>query len=155
MKKLNICDLKPGLVTGVEVQLPQTGRQNKAGYFEWVESTLTVDFDTNKISGGVLKSEHDIPVFNEIETHKDNEMFYFISGTAIMPFIDINEGKPDMDTAQIVRIQPGTQIIIHAGKGHFVPVAENEEIVYIVVVSPKMDAIKRILPEPIGVRNCS
>jgi quercetin dioxygenase-like cupin family protein len=65
-------------------------------------------------------------------------MFYFVSGVALMLFVDIKDGQVDLDTAQIVRVQPGTQLVIEAGKGHFVAVAESEAPVEMIVVSPKM-----------------
>ena len=66
-----------------------------------------------------------------------------------MPFMDIQDGVPLMDTAQIVRIYAGSQIIISAGKGHYVPVAEGDEPIIVVVVAPQMGDIKMALPEPI------
>jgi hypothetical protein len=48
-----------------------------------------------------------------------------------------------------VRIQAGTQIIVAAGKGHFVPVAEGPEYVAAVVISPKMAAPRLSLPETV------
>jgi hypothetical protein len=62
-----------------------------------------------------------------------------------MLFMDIRSGIPDLNSAQIVRILPGTQIIIPAGKGHFVPVSEQSEPALIVVVAPKMGDIKFVL----------
>jgi len=54
-----------------------------------------------------------------------------------------------MKTAQVVRIQAGTQIIIPASKAHFVPVAEGDEPVEIVVVAPRMDAPRIDLPDSV------
>ena len=87
-----------------------------------------------------LKVWHHVPSFKEVESHTSAEFFYFVSGVALLPFVDLKDGVADMKTLQIVRIQPGTQLIISAGKGHFVPVAEGAEPVQIVVVSPKVDA---------------
>lgn len=149
MKKINIQDLKPGLVRGLEVQMPLEVAGHKENYFEWAASSLIAKFRSTEISGGVLQTWHHVPVFNEIETHMDAEMFYFVSGVALMLFVDVKSGQPEMDTAQIVRIQPGTQVIIAAGKGHFVAVAESTESVYAVVISPKMDAPRMPLEETI------
>jgi oxalate decarboxylase/phosphoglucose isomerase-like protein (cupin superfamily) len=102
-----------------------------------------------EISGGALKAWHHVPVFKEVETHIDAEMFYFISGTAIMLFMDVDGGQPELDTAQIVRIQPGTQIIIPEGKRHFVAVAEGDEPVEMIVVAPTTDAPRITLPTPV------
>lgn len=149
MKKVRIQDLAAGLINGVEVQLPKSTEVYKETYFEWAASSLVVKVNTTDISGGILRSWHHTPVFREIETHIDIEMFYFISGVALMLFIDIKEGSLDMESAQLVRIQPGSQITISAGKGHFVPVAENSEPVYAIVIAPKMDAPRMCLPLPI------
>jgi oxalate decarboxylase/phosphoglucose isomerase-like protein (cupin superfamily) len=52
-------------------------------------------------------------------------MFYFVSGVALMLFADVKDGQANLETAQIVRIQPGMQIIVTPGKAHFVPVAAD------------------------------
>jgi mannose-6-phosphate isomerase-like protein (cupin superfamily) len=149
VKKIQIQDLRPGLVKGVEVLTPEESPGYQETYFIWTASPLTAKFQRNEISGGILEAWRHTPVFSEVETHCDNEMFYFRSGVALMLFVDIKDGHLDMDTAQIVRIRPGSQIIIQAGKAHFVPVAENSEHVIAVVVSPKMDAPRLWLPEPV------
>ena len=149
MKRISIQDLIPGLVNGLEVQMPGEVDPYKDTFFEWVATSLITKFKTSKISGGMLKAWHHVPIFREIETHVDAEMFYFLSGAAIMLFIDVYEGQPVLDSAQIVRIQPGTQIIIPEGKGHFVAVAEGDEPVEMVVVAPKMEAPRITLATPI------
>ena len=149
MKKIKIRDLKPGLVDGIEVQMPLEAEVYREAYFEWMASSLVAHFGTNEISGGILKAWHHEPIFREAEAHVDAETFYFVSGVALMLFVDYRNGQPDLETAQIVRIQPGTQLVISAGKGHFVAVAEGDDPVYIVVVAPKMDAPRVSLPIPV------
>ena len=149
MKKIKIQDLVAGLVSGIDIQLPQQAETYKETYFEWTATSVVAKMNTKEISGGVLRAWHHTPVFNEIESHIDTEMFYFVSGVALMLFIDIKDGKPDIDSAQIVRIQPGTQLSIDAGKGHFVAVAEGSEPICVVVVSPKMDAPRMTLAKPV------
>lgn len=146
MKRIPIQDLTPGLVSGIEVQMNGAVTPYQETYFAWSSSMLTSKFATSEISGGVLKTWHHVPVFHEIETHGDAEMFYFISGVAIMLFMDVQAQQPDLDSAQIVRIQPGTQIIISKGKGHFVAVAEGDTPVEMIVVAPKMEAPRITLP---------
>jgi oxalate decarboxylase/phosphoglucose isomerase-like protein (cupin superfamily) len=69
-----------------------------------------------------------------------------------MLFMNIKDGQPDPETAQVVRIRAGTQLVIPAGKAHFVPVAEGDEPVEIIVVAPKMDAPRMPLPfEIVGI----
>jgi mannose-6-phosphate isomerase-like protein (cupin superfamily) len=149
MKSIKILDLVPGLVAGVEVQLPTAVKPYRETYFEWSGSSLTAQFATQQISGGVLCAWHHLAQFSEIETHIDAEMFYFVHGVAIMLFMDLADGRPNLETAQIVRIQPGTQIVIPVGKAHFVAVAEGDEPLEMIVVSPKMDAPRMSLPEPV------
>jgi len=149
MKQVKIQDMLPGLVAGVDVQMPGDVAPYRETYFEWTGSSLLACFHTPEISGGVLRAWRHVPVFAEIETHIDAEMFYFISGTALMLFMDLADGQPDSSSAQIVRIRPGTQIVIPAGKAHFVAVAEGDERVEIIVVSPRMPAPRMMLVEPV------
>ncbi|MBE0696733.1 MAG: hypothetical protein IH586_07405 [Anaerolineaceae bacterium] len=147
MQKIQIQDLVPGLVAGVEVQMPYTVQPYKERYFEWSGSSLIACLSTNQVTGGVLKTWRHAPVFHEIESHVDAEMFYFVSGVALLLFVNIKAGEPDQQSAQLVRVQPGTQIVIPAGKGHFVPVAEGDDPVEIIVVAPKIDAPRMLLHE--------
>ena len=149
MIKIPITDIENTKVSGVAVQQPDDSETYKESYFEWTASSLICEMKSTKISGGILKAWHHVPVFSEVESHEDTEMFYFISGTAIMIFVDIRDEQPDVSTAQMVRIKAGAQITIAAGKGHFVMVAEGDEPVYVVVVSPKMDAPRVDLPDAI------
>jgi hypothetical protein len=149
MQRIKIHDLTPGLVAGVEVQMPDTVQPYEERYFEWSGSSLIASFNTNLVTGGVLKTWRHTPVFQEIEFHQDAEMFYFVSGVALILFVDIKGGEPDQKSAQLVRVQPGTQIVIGAGKGHFVPVAEGDDPVEIIVVAPKMDAPRMLLRDEI------
>lgn len=136
-------------INGVQVHLACDEKGASNGYFVWKESPLTANFQSKEISGGVIKSWHHELVFNEVEYHCDQEMFYFTSGTAIMLFVDIKNGKPDMETVQLVRIPSGAQLIIEKGKGHFVAIAETDKPVEIIVVAPKMDAPKIMLSESV------
>jgi mannose-6-phosphate isomerase-like protein (cupin superfamily) len=149
MKMVPIEALRRGGVSGVEVALPGEASAYREGFFEWRASALDAAFRTSQIAGGVLKAWRHEPAFAQIETHADREMFHFMSGTAIMLFMDAPGGRPDMDSAQIVRILPGTEIAIDAGKGHFVAVAEGDEPVVAVVVAPRMDAPRMDLPDTV------
>lgn len=147
--KVQIQNLKHDLVNGVEVHLPEEHTNvYQETYFTWDASPLVAQMNSSSISGGILNTWHHVPEFNVIETHVEPEMFYFVSGVALMLFMDLIDGTPDMASAQIVRVQPGTQLIISAGKAHFVPVAETDSV-HIIVVSPKVDAPRVQLPEAI------
>ena len=149
MKQVSIQDLKPGLVKGVTVALPQEFLPNQDHYYEWNAAPLTAQFLQSVVTGGILKSWRHEPVFTLAEVHADDEMFYFLSGTALMLFVDYKDGIPDSETAQIVRIQAGTQLIIEKGKGHYVAVAQDNEMVQAIVVAPPMDAPKTELSESV------
>lgn len=150
MKKCKIIDLAPGAVNGVDVQMPGAAKAYKEKWFEWTATTLCSNIKTTELAGGVLDVWKHTPVFSELEFHQDNEMFYFIQRTAIMPFADIKDGKIDMNSVQLVRVQSGTQIIIHPNKAHFVAVAQDDTPVKIIVASPAMDAPRLPLAEPIA-----
>ena len=146
MREYKIIDIAPGAINGVEVQMPGAAEVYRENWFEWTSTTLCSNMNTTKLAGGVLNIWKHSPVFTEMEYHLDNEMFYFVQGTAIMPFADIKNGKIDMDSVQLVRVPTGTQIIIHPNKAHFVAVAQDDTPVTIVVASPAMDA-PRLTPE--------
>ena len=147
MKQIKIQDLAPDVVKGIELQMPNSAEVYKENWFEWTATTLTAKFKSSEVVGGTLKAWKHTVTFGEIETHIDAEMFYFVSGTALMLFADIKNGKPDMVSVQIVRIRANTQIIIPEGKAHFVAVAQDDEPLYAVVIAPKMDAPRMTLPE--------
>lgn len=149
MKKVMIQDLTLDIVNGIDVNLPASSEVYKETYFEWEANPLVAEMTSNKISGGMLRTWHHVPVFDQVETHIEAEMFYFVSGISLMLFADLKNGQPDMETVQIVRIQSGTQIVIPSGKAHFPPVAESVEPVNIIVVSPKVDAPRLSLKIPV------
>lgn len=140
MMEIVITDIKDTEIDGVTVLREET-EPYRENYFEWAASPLIAGFQSSQISGGILSCQTAKPQFQEFEYHKDKEFFYFVQGTALMPFANFDsEGKVDEASLQIVRIPKGTQLIIDAGKLHFVPVAEGPDSVRIVVVSPKMDS---------------
>ena len=146
--KVKIQDLKDVTIKGVNVAFTDTCEAYKEDFFEWTAFPVVTQFKTDKIMSGVLQGWHHTPNFSVIEYHVDAEQFYFFEGTALMLFIDIVDGKPAMDTAQIVRIPAGTQLDIAAGKGHFVAVAEGCTF-KAVVVSPVQEAPRMDLTETV------
>ncbi len=146
--QVKIQDLKDVTISGVNVAFTDTCEAYKEDFFEWTAFPVVTGFKTGNIMSGLLQGWHHTPNFDKIEYHADAEQFYFTEGTALMLFIDIKDGKPAMDTAQIVRIPAGTQLDIAAGKGHFVAVAEGCTF-KAVVVSPVQDAPRMDLPEMI------
>lgn len=145
-RKILIEEIAPGKIPGVEVEVFQPQNTGHDTYFEWTPCSLIAEMGSSQISGGFLEAWHHAPVFQQVESHIHPEMFYFFSGTAIMLFADVKDGAVDPNSIQIVRIPNRTQIIISAGKAHFVAVAEGNEPVGIVVVSPKMEAPRLDLP---------
>ena len=131
--KVKIQDLKNVTIKGVNVAFTETCEAYKEDFFEWTAFPIVW---------------HHTPNFSQIEYHEDAEQFFFTEGTALMLFIDIENGKPVMNTAQMVRIPAGTQLDIAAGKGHFVAVAEGCTFKAI-VVSPVQDAPRMDLDEMI------
>lgn len=146
--KIKIQELAEGVVSGVRVAkgLPPT---TQTDYFEWTANPLSTLFQSNEITGGFLVSHRKPCRFTKAETHVDDEIFFFLSGVGLMLFVDYKDGKPDMATAQIVRIHPGTVLVIEKGKGHFVCIAEGDEPVCSVVCAPPMDAPSVELDEEI------
>ena len=103
----------------------------------------------DRISGGVVYSYPHAVEFTEVEYHDDYEMYYFCEGRAAILFCDIQSGAAVPGSEQIVTAEPGTQLLIHPGKGHFVPIALDEVPLRFVVVSPKTPAPRASLPEKV------
>ncbi len=137
---VKISDIENTKIEGVSVHMAKDDVSSEEGYFVWKESPLTAKFESGAVSGGIIEAWHHKLEFAEAEYHVDQEMFYFVSGTAIMLFVDLKEGIADPESVQVVRIPAGTQLIIERGKGHFVAIAEGNEPVKIVVAAPKMEA---------------
>lgn len=138
--KVKIEELKPGVVNGVKVQLPNVVTPFDCGYFKWYPSTITGDFKTTEISGGVLETVKKEIEYSQVEYHVDGEIFYFISGECVMLFCDLENGDVVDDSIQLVRISPGTQIEISAGKGHYAPIPINEEKTKVIIACPKLES---------------
>ena len=81
---------------------------------------------TGEIMCDVLEGAAETPVFGSWEAHAYAESFYYFYGTALMPFIQIRDGKADPDTVQIVRIPAGVQVEVLPGVGHYVATADND-----------------------------
>jgi hypothetical protein len=149
MKQVRISDIGDTKISGVAVATGSDFDPYREGNFIWTATPLTSKFKTADVGGGVLRAWKHAPVFTELETHADDEGFWFVSGVALMAFADVKNGKVVEDSIQIVRIKPDTQLTITAGKAHFVPVAEGDTPVTAVVFSPKMDAPRIALSQPV------
>lgn len=149
--KVQITDIAVTPITGVRVALPENGKKDVhyERYFRWTPLPIVTSFASKEIMTGLLEAWHHVPEFTEVEYHPDKEQFYFLSGTALMCFMDRSpQGEPLMSTAQVVRIPAGTQLEIEAGKAHFIAVAEGDYFSTI-VVSPVQNAPRLQLPEPV------
>jgi len=145
---IKITDIADTQISGVRVSLPRDYRKNlySEDYFTWSGMPIVSAFKTENIMMGILEGWHHTPNFDKIEYHEDKESFYFISGVALMYFVDIRGGKPEIETSQIVRIPAGVELEIEAGKGHFVAVAESD-CFSALVTSPVQEAPRIALPE--------
>ena len=148
--ELKITDLAATQISGVRVALPasyETGVYRE-DYFAWTAMPLVTPFHTGEVMMGILEGWHHTPCFGQVEYHADKECFYFMSGTALMYFVDIRDGKPVLESGQLVRIPAGAELEIEAGKGHFIAVAEDDHF-RALVTSPVQQAPRLPLPETV------
>ena len=125
--KVIICDSHSASIPGVRFSHITDCEVYREKYFTITPLGLHTAFQSaENVVCGVLEGWHHVPKFNVLETHNDTETFVYTDGVAHMPVCDIVDGKPDLSTAQIVRIEAGTQVEVSAGKGHFVAVAEGD-----------------------------
>ena len=117
-------------------------------YFDWKAYPMISNMKETHLRIGLLTSWHHKPEFDQIEYHDGQELFFFTEGPCLMLFCDIRDGAPIMESAQLVRIEAGTELLVDAGKGHFVPVGvDDTDRFRAVVVSPPQEAPRIMLPE--------
>lgn len=138
--KLRIQDIRQAALNSVTVQLPDAVPAEQVGHYKWFPSSITVPFSTTQISGGIVYAYPHAIEFDKVEYHEDYELYSFYQGSAAMILCDIVDGKPVSESIQLIRIEAGTQLLLHPYKGHYVPIALGEEAVRFNVVSPKMAA---------------
>ena len=146
--KLRIEEIEQVQIRGVRVAKPGTGTVLRRGNFEWVCFPLETQLKTSKVVSGLLQGWHHEVYFDQVEYHEDTENFYFLEGTVLMLFCDQQMERPDMSTLRLVRIRPGTQIEVEAGKCHYVPIPETD-IFKAYVFTPIQPSVMLKLSEPI------
>lgn len=138
--KLEIQDARRATLNSVTVQLPNSVPAQQVGHYKWFPSSITASFSTTKISGGIVHAYPHAIEFEKVEYHDDYELYCFYEGSAAMILCDIEDGAPVEGSIQLIRVEAGMQLLLHPGKGHYVPIALGEEAVRFTVVSPKMPA---------------
>lgn len=147
--RVPICDSRTASVSGVRFCHMDDCETYRETYFTCTPLGLHSVFENaDNVVCGILEGWHHVPSFTQLETHKDTETFVYTDGVALMPFCDIVDGEPDYSTAQIIRIEAGTQVEVSAGKAHFVAVAEGRHF-RTLVYCPDQPAERICLKEPI------
>lgn len=144
VKNWNEVDL-PGVRFADISQPREVIREN---YFECRPMPIVTEMEDSRIMCGILEGWHHTPVFDQAETHKYAETFYYFEGVALMPFFGATDGSPDPSKAVIVRIPAGVQVEVLPGAWHYVAVAEDDHFAC-VVYSPDQPSIKQPLPEAV------
>lgn len=143
---INIQNLSEMKITGVNYCLEKECKPYKETYFDWVAYPMVNDMKTSEVVCGLLTAWHHVPEFTQVEFHEGEETFFFVEGECIMIFCDLENGKPVMESIQIARIQPGTELHVEAGKAHFVPIPVGDRL-RAIVVAPNQEAPRVLLPE--------
>ena len=146
--KIKIQNLKDMQISGVKYCMKEECEPYRETYFDWTAYPMITDMGTRNLVAGFLRAWHHQPRFTQVETHEGMELFYFVEGSCIMLFCDVKDGKAVMESAQLARIDAGTELTIEPGKAHFVPVGITDSFTA-VVVSPRQEAPRIDLPEEI------
>ena len=120
--KVHVINAEDAKISGVRFAFPGEENLLCSGHFEWRSFPLETMLRTNKVISGILQGWHRTVEFDTLEYHDDTENFYFTEGTCIMPFGTRVGDSVDPDSLQLVRIRPGTQVEVKAGKLHYVPI---------------------------------
>jgi hypothetical protein len=124
--KLPIHNIEDVAIRGVRYAPASAGSLLEKEHFTWNSFPLETELKTNKVVSGLLQGWHRVVEFDTVEYHEDTENFFFFEGVSLMLFCDRDGQKPDLSTLQLVRIQPGTQVEVKAGKCHYVPIPETD-----------------------------
>lgn len=146
--KIRIQNLRDMQISGVHCCFHEECQPYLEGYFDWTAYPMITDMGDANICAGFLRAWRHTPNFRQVETHSGKELFYFVEGSCVMLFCDVRDGQAVMENAQLARIDAGTELVIDAGKAHFVPVGITDSFTA-VVVSPKQEAPRIDLPEEI------
>lgn len=149
MKKIRICPIEQLDVPGVHVRLPGDVDVYEESYLRWHGTRLQLEMKNTLVAGGVLKVWRHQPVFQKLEYHDDREKYVFLQGNVIMPFADVKDGMIVESSLQYARIQAGTEILIEAGKAHFMPVADDTDCALAMVICTNMPYYHVFLKEPV------
>lgn len=146
--KLKIVNIEEAALKDVRVALPGTGSVLKRDNFEWTAFPLETTFRTNRLISGLLEGWHRTIVFDTVEYHEDTENFLFLEGVSLMLFCDREGDRLLPESMKLVRIKPGTQVEVKAGKCHYVPIPETDRF-RAYVVTPLQESILIPLAEPV------
>ena len=127
MKTVTILDYDKAQIPGVRFACKEKDGQVIAkDHFKATILPLQTEMTPGRVICNILEGPAAQPAFSSWETHTYWENFYYYHGTALMPFIQIVDGKADPDTVQIVRIPAGVQVEVAPGVGHYVATAETD-----------------------------
>lgn len=146
--EIKVQDLSEMKIEGVSYCLEKECEPYQETYFNWIAYPMVNDMRTSRLTCGRLTAWHHVPEYTQVEFHEGQEVFYFTEGECIMIFCDLKDERVVMDSIQIARIQPGTEICVDAGKGHFVPIPLGERL-QAVVCAPSQDAPRILLSETV------
>ena len=147
--KLEIQEISDVQMEGVRVALPGTEGVLRKNHFEWISFALETKETTDRIISGLLEGWHHEVKFTEVEYHINPENFYFYEGTCLMLFADKTEEDEIIEgSLKLVRIHPGTQVEVAAGKCHYVPIPETDTFKAF-VFTPIHESLMIDLPEEV------
>lgn len=150
MLRKHVIHAEDALVKGVRFASVTEGTLLEKEHFQWTSFPLETSLKTNQVISGLLQGWHQKVLFHTVEYHEDTENFFFLEGECIMPFCDRDGDLPDMTTLQLVRIRPGTQVEVSAGKCHYVPIPLTDTF-KAYVFTPLQESVLLALSEDVAV----
>lgn len=148
MLRKNVIYAGEASVKGVRFASVTEGTLLEKEHFQWTSFPLETSLKTNHVISGLLQGWHQKVRFHTVEYYRDTENFFFLEGECIMPFCDRDGDIPDMETLQLIRIQPGTQVEVSAGKCHYVPIPLGDTF-KAYVFTPQQESILLPLAEEV------
>ena len=132
---VKIEEAREAVVKGVKFRFFAKEMPYENENFSWLPQKDDISINSEEIIIGRLTASKAAVVFEKLEYHDDAEVFCYYKGSPIICFCEINENKPLMDSARLVRLNESAVVRIAAGIGHFVPVTTDLDDVEAFVIS--------------------
>ncbi|WP_195542639.1 hypothetical protein [Massiliimalia timonensis] len=137
-------------VAGIAMYPIESAEKIQEDYFTAYFHRPSFPFQDSSVKCNLIRTAGSTwPVsIDKVETHSEPEVFCFVEGISTMLFVDVHDSKPDLESAVLLKIPPGTVLQISKGKAHYIGPALTPTAVCMVVESAHASTLYYPLDQP-------